>query len=459
MKARLLFVVCSLIAIVLMLSAPSGASGQSVMVTQFSAQERGLGAEYQLSTPTNPETDRYKPASAYNTANHQTLVVWHRNGGGSYFIEGRLISASGNPLGSSPTIFVSGQTPVYQPAVAYNAADNQYLVVWMRNTKLDGKSYAVWGKILSANLTEIHPEFEIFSPPANFSCWSPRAAWNQFPTRDEYMVVWNAYDISSFPSMTPDDISQETVDAFGNLIGHILVIGNSPGKLIYPDNIDLVFANSDNYGKYMWVWHQRNPSSLNSEIWGANIDADLGGVLSTLPPFRIDNTPSEKAYPRIATNGANDFMIVWQERSPVPPNDWDIHGQEMNQVGAFSGNVHLVAGQGATDETNPFIAAWPGSTHRYIVGYERQSATGQDIWLAYYNNGANTLSYSNFIFWLDDFPAAAFGFWTNSYPTGVVAGPSLQFAYQGISTTPGDHPQIYSRTWTPFRVFLPALER
>jgi hypothetical protein len=459
MKVRLRFVVSSLIAIVLMLFTPSGSNGQSVATVQFSSQEQGLGAEYQLSNPTNPETDRYKPASAYNTANHQTMVVWHRNGGGSYFIEGRLISATGRPLGSSPTIFVSGGTPVYQPAVAYNATDNQYIVVWMRNTNLDGKSYAIWGKILSANLVEVKPEFKIFSPPTNFSCWSPRVAWNQFPTRDEYMVVFNDYDISSYPSMTPNDITQETIYSDGSPIGHILVIGNSPGNLIYPREVDLVFANTDNFGKYMWVWHQNNPITHNSEIWGANIDANLGGYLSTLPPFRIDNTTSEKANPHIATNGANDFMVVWQERSPVSPNDWDIHGREMNQIGTFIGYVHVIAGEGSTDETNPFIAAWPGSTPNYIVGYERQSATGQDIWLAYYNNGANTLSYSNFTFWLDYFPAAAYGFWTNSTPTGVINGPNLQFAYQGVSNLPGDHPHIYLRMWTPFLIYLPVVMR
>lgn len=455
MKASFL---CTVIAITLMLAIRTSASAQQVVPAQFSSQESGLGMEYQISTSSSPETDRYKPAAAYNSANHQTLVVWHRNNGSnSYFIEGRLLNAAGIPLGLAPTIFASGQTPVYQPAVAYNAADNQYLVVWMRNTALDGKTYAIWGKILSANLTEVTSEFVIFSPPSNFSFWSPRVAWNHYPTRDEYMIVWNAYDISAWPAMVPDNITQETVGSDGSLIGHILVIGNTPSQMIYPSQVDLVYANDDSYGKYMWVWSQVKPGTADHDIWGANIDANLGGYLPGLPPFPIDVSTTDQQYPRIATNGANDYMVVWQERSPVSPYDWDIHGREMNQIGTFFGDVHIIAGVGSTDETDPFIAGWPGSTPRYVVGYERQSATGQGIWLAYYNNGANTLHIPNYILWLDGFAASDYGFWTNSFPAGVVVGPNLQFAYQGISNSPGDHSQIYSRTWTPFQIYLPAV--
>jgi hypothetical protein len=455
MKAPIRFAACFLIAIVLLFSLISSAKTQSTSTSSFSSQYRGLGKEYQLSNSMNPEMDRYHPASAYNKSNHQTLVVWHRNLLNSYFIEGRLTSASGQPLGTGPTVFASGQTPVYQPAVAYNAADNQYLLVWMRNTNLDGKTYAIWGKILNADLTDAKAEFMIFDPAANYSLWSPRLAWN--PVLDEFMVVWTGYDISAYPNMTPDDLSQETVAYDGSLVGHILVIGNTQGNMIYPQEVDLVFANNDNKGKYMWVWHQRNPNTYNSEIWAANIDAWAGGYLQPLPPFRVDGTTSEKAHPSIATNGANNFMLVWQEHSPVAPYDWDIYGQQIDQNGSLLGNVNYIASQGSTDETDPFAAAWPAPGIEYVVGYERQSATGQDIYLAYDNNGANTIPYANFTFWLDVFPAAAYGFWTNSYPTGVISGAHLQFAYQGVSTTPQDHTQIYTRTWTPYLAYLPTM--
>ncbi len=458
MKTWLRFGLSFWIVLVLLLTGPSSTSGSPATATSFSSQEQGLGQEYQLSSPTSPETDRYAPASAYNTTLHQTLVVWHRNGGGSYFIEGRLINSSGKPLGSSPTILVSGATPVYQPAVAYNATYNQYLVVWMRNTLLDGKTYAIWAKILNANLTEVRPEYQIHQV-SGYSLWSPRVAWNS--NKNEFMVAWNSYDISGWPSMIPDSIAQASLYDNGDVIPNpITVIYNTPGNLIYPQQVDLVFFNNgDPWGKYMWVWKQVKPGTADYDIWAANIDAFLGGYLPGLPPFKIDDSSSDQQNPRIATTGANDFMVVWQERSPNSPYDWDIRGREMNQIGTFSGDVHVIAGWGAMDEMSPFVAAWPGNPPRYVVGYERQSSTGQGIWLAYYNNGANTWHISNYIFWNDYFAAADYGFWTNSTPTGVVAGPNVQIAYRGVSNTPGDHPHIYSRLWTPFPVHLPLIVR
>jgi hypothetical protein len=441
--------------------APTNADIPPARAAQFSSQDQGLGPEYQLSTPSNPETDRYYPAAAYNTQHHQTLMVWHRHGGGAYYIEGRLLGANGKPLGIGPTVLVSGQTPVYQPAVAYNAAYDQYLVVWMRNTSLDGKTYAVWGKVLSANLAEVRSEYLIFNPPANYACWTPRVAWNA--GHNEYMVVWNAYDISGWPYTSPDNISQRSLYENGDLINPvILVIGNTPGKMIFPDKVDLVYANdggTNNWGQYLWVWQQVKPGTADHDIWGANIDAYLGGYIPGLPPFPIDTSTVEQTAPRIATNGANDFLVVWQERHPNPPNDWDVRGRELNQIGTLFGDLHIIAGEGSTDETDPFVVGWPGGTPHYAVGYARQSLTGQDIWLAYDNNDANVLHYAGYAFWLDYFPVAAYGFWTNSYPAGVVAGAGVQMAYEGVSNTLGDHPHIYSRMWVPVLVYVPVVRR
>ncbi len=427
--------------------------------SSFSSQERGLGMEYQISVPSNPETDRHVPASAYNSTNRQTLVVWHRHDSSFYYIEGRLLDARGKPIGSLPTTIVSGGTPVYQPAVAYNATFNQYLVVWMRNTLVDGKTYAIWGKVLSASLTEVRPEYAIFNPTTNYSAWSPRVAWNS--NKNEYMVVWNAFNTTSWPTMFPESIAQASLYENGDVIPNpMTIIYNTPDKLIYPQQVDIVFANNggtNNWGQYMWVWKQVKLGTADYDIWAANIDAGLGGYIQGLPPWKVDDSSSDQSNPRIATNGNNDFMVVWQERSPNSPNDWDIRGREMNHIGTFFGDLHIIAGYGSTDETNPFVVGWAGTTPRYAVGYQRQSDTGQGIWLAYYNNGANAWHIPPYIFWMDYFAAADYGFWSNTYPTGVVAGPHVQMAYEGVSNTPGDHTHIYSRNWTPFLLYLPLI--
>jgi hypothetical protein len=460
MKNQRRFVVFGLILLVLMQSTVAGAGSNAGIGAIFSSQEGGLGVERQLSLSTNPATDNFKPASAYNSSNHQTLIVWHRHSSTSYWIEGRLLDAAGKPLGSSPTIFVSGSTPVYQPVVAYNATYNEYLVTWMRNTLLDGKTYAIWAKILSASLTEVRPEYEIEAPGTGASLWSPRTAWNS--VHNEYMIAWNVFDISAWPGMVPTAIAQASLYENGDIIPNpITVIYNEPpDKMIYPQQVDIVFYPSgDPFGKYMWVWKQVKPGTADYDIWAAQIDAYLGGITPGLPPWKVDDSTYDQSNPHIASSNAGDFMIVWQERSPVASHDWDIRGREMNQIGTLIGDLHIIAGFGSTDETDPFIAAWPGATPRYVVGYTRASATGTGVWLAYNNDDANVLHASGYAFWMDYFAAADYGFWYNQTATGVTAGPRVQVAYQGVSNVPGDNPQIYSRAWTPFLSYLPVVTR
>lgn len=174
MRARLAAALACAVLLALALTSSRVSGSTPAALGPFSSQESGLGVEYQLSQPSNPATNNYKPASVYNTQAKQTLVVWHRNTSTTYELQAALLDLRGDPLGNPVTI-ISGGTPVYQPAVAYNATSNQYLIVWMNNTSLDGKTYAIWGKILSASLSEVKAAFPI-SPDDPYAMWSPRTA-------------------------------------------------------------------------------------------------------------------------------------------------------------------------------------------------------------------------------------------------------------------------------------------
>ena len=454
MKMRMIALLGCLI--ILALAVNGSASGNPAETTTLSTEERGLGAEHQVSAPANPEMNRNLPAEAYDSADQSTLVVWARHDSSTYYIEGRLVDYLGRPIGSAPVTIASGATPLYQPAVAYNPHDYQYLVTWMRNTSLDGKTYEIWGEILSVALTVDKPEFVIAAPASGYSFWSPREAWNHLTY--EYMTVFSEFDTST---NTPVRINEDTVSASGHNFGTTQLIGDNdsyhPGMVISPYQADVVYANDGGVmGNYMAVWSQVKPGTTDHDIHAELVDAKSG---HSAGDFVVNASDNDQENPRIATNGANDYMVVWQERSPRSPYDWDVHAQEINQVGAWLGDVVIVAGEGSTDETNPFVAAWPGSTPHYVVGYERQSDTGQDIYLAHYNNGADTLSILGDTFWEDFFPAAAYSFNTNASPVGVIAGLKLQLAYTGVSNIPGDHTQVYTRTWMPFTAYVPYTKK
>ncbi len=79
----------------------------------------------------NPAFDAFTPAVAYNSAEHAYLVVWagldEANGPVTLYGQ-RLEAATGAEVGAND--FRIAEAEARHPAVAYNRADNAYLVVW-----------------------------------------------------------------------------------------------------------------------------------------------------------------------------------------------------------------------------------------------------------------------------------------------------------------------------------------
>ena len=117
-----------------------------------------LGGEIQISLPTSPECDRYKPGVAYNWVHDEYLVVWHNTWpDGHRDIYARRVSESGQLL--SWFAVSTGPNDRIQPAVAYNATADEYLVVWMYDVNGDGSVYEIWGRTIAWNGAYQDPEF------------------------------------------------------------------------------------------------------------------------------------------------------------------------------------------------------------------------------------------------------------------------------------------------------------
>jgi len=123
-----------------------------------------VGAELRISDvgPDGaPQYDAYDPAIAYNALNNEFLVVWYANDGGSEFeVYGQRLSADGAPLGTND-FRISRVGPdgnaayeVSDVAVAYNSINNEYLVIWVGDddvSPLVDDEVEVFGQRLSGN--------------------------------------------------------------------------------------------------------------------------------------------------------------------------------------------------------------------------------------------------------------------------------------------------------------------
>jgi len=147
------------------------------------------------------------PSVAYNPNAGEYLAVW----GGTDDAPGldvneqeiyaQRLSESGAPLGGR--VRISQQGPdgnrnysAFGPKVAYNAASNEYLVVWAGNTSTLGEA-EVWGQRVSAAGAQVGvDDFRIshVGPDAddNYDALHPAVTVN--PGTGEYLVVWDADD-------------------------------------------------------------------------------------------------------------------------------------------------------------------------------------------------------------------------------------------------------------------------
>src|SRR5262249_48272630 len=131
-----------------------------------------------------------KPVIAYNSIDNQYLVIWSCvpniiNGS----LCGQIISHEGAPIGDKFPIYTVPGTQL-QPAIAYNPADNQYLLVWhdLRGAR------EVHGQIISKDGVLIGSDFRIAVTPGNQV--NPSVTYNS--KGHEYLLVWE--DWRNFPT-------------------------------------------------------------------------------------------------------------------------------------------------------------------------------------------------------------------------------------------------------------------
>jgi hypothetical protein len=168
-------------------------------------------------------TDQSGPHAAYDSANQRFLVVWldQRNSATTGAdIYGRLLNANGTPNGGEH-IICDFNNDQYGPSVAYDSINQGFLVVWqdMRNSPTVGDIY---GQMVNANGTSNGANFIICNANDNQS--GPSVAYDSANQR--FLVIWMDRRNSA---TTGADIYGQFVNANGSLSGGNLVINGNAG--------------------------------------------------------------------------------------------------------------------------------------------------------------------------------------------------------------------------------------
>ncbi len=304
------------------------------------------------------------PALAYNATDHEYLVVWQGEdnvgglGDGEVEVFGqRLDAATGAELGSNDfRVSDMGGTGTMDyfgagPAVAYNATDNEYLVVWWGDDNVGGlvdDEYEIFGQRLNAATGTAlgDNDFRISdmgdTGDASYDAWHPAVAYAA--TINEYLVVWRGEDNVGGLVNNENEIFGQRLDAAtGAELGvndlRISEMGGT-GNSTYAAYSPAVVYNPT-HGGYLVVWDgdhdQGGLSNGESEVFGELLGPDG----ATIGPHNVrlsdmggigDNPFGAYASAVACATGPDQFLVAWEgddDADGLVDEEYEIFGQRL----------------------------------------------------------------------------------------------------------------------------------
>jgi hypothetical protein len=331
-----------------------------IMGRRVSADGLPLGSDLRISGR-GATVGELAPAVAWNLAANEYLVVWQDARNSQQDIYGRRVSAGGLALGGDFKISGPGATSdEWAPAVVWNGTANEYLVVWQDARSSGTRGWDIYGQRLSASGAPVGPNFRISALGATLDDTTPALAWNG--TTNEYLVVWE--DSRS--------VSTRGVDAYGRRVSAAGVPQGADFRISGPD------ATSDDWtpavawngtaNQYLVVWRDdRNSAIPDFEIYARRVSAagvPLGANFEVGGPEAIVG----ESDPDVTWNGAtNEYLVVWQDFRNSPDRGIDIYARRVSTAGAPLGTDLRISGNGAvTDDGMPDVA-WNFNANQYLV--------------------------------------------------------------------------------------------
>lgn len=322
------------------------------------------------------------PAAIYNATGDEYLVVWVDDRNGSYDVYGQRVSGDGTLAEGDFAICTATDSQLY-PDVAYNAAADEYLVVWE-----DRRSYPVYdiygqrvdadGALLGAGDPTVNFVISTATGDQSF----PAIAYNPLPA-DEYMVVWEDRRTGN------SDIYGQRVDADGTLLGagdptvNFAISTASPAYQRSP-----AIAYNAVADEYLVAWEDNRIYYYN--IYGQRVGAD-GTLLGAGDPtvnFAISSAPSGNQHGAVIAYNAdhNQYLVAWYDYRDPLGTGYSIYGQRVGGDGSLAEQGDFAISAAIYHQRVPAAAYSTGSQQYLVVwqdernGVEQSHIYGQRVW-------------------------------------------------------------------------------
>jgi len=317
---------------------------------------------------------QWYPAVAYNSTDNQYLTVWWDNRNAQTSgedIYGQVVSHDGTLLNDNFPISTAEGLQGY-PDVAYNNADNEYLVAWADNRNSASTGFDIYAQRVSSLGEPLDDEGNPAADPSvNFPI--SRAANDQeYPAlvydsdNNQYLIAWQ-------------DLRYGNWDVFAQLVsrsGELLDAAGNPGADPTVNFPISVAPNSQehpalDYGQeeYSAIWQDsRHYAFVEEDIYGQRISSH-GETLGT--NFPLVTTLSNQTSPAAAYDGLHSYLVVWQDDRNSTDTGYDIYGQIVDITGTLR-SINFPISTAARDQYFPavasdtrdeFLVVWQDSRH------------------------------------------------------------------------------------------------
>ena len=305
-------------------------------------------------------TSEQSPAIAFDPNSNTGVVVYeYADGGPDIRIYSQLVNADGSTSGAAVAIDDNpGGQDSYNPALAYNGVDHEYLAVWNSFSDED-----IFGRIIDAGGTLPGSRITIFSDTSTAAQVEPRAAYDS--ADNNFLVVWE------------DDrnAATENNDIYGRFIS-AAGVPDAAGEFditplaAYQGCPDVSYNNTD--GSFLVVWE-------GTDLIYGQMLTSTGAASGSW--FEIgDTTGSDQTKPAIAYDGVNNqFLVVWRDERSGGTSSPDIFGQRIAGNGSFIGRNFAVTGNAADSFDNPGVT-FDSAKQRFLVTFTRSEGGDSDIY-------------------------------------------------------------------------------
>ena len=343
-------------------SVGSVGSERSIQGQRFASDGSTLGGQFQVNSPT---TDRQaEPAVAVDADDGDFVVVWYSNsspGIDDADVQGQRFASDGSTLGGQFQVNSYTASSQEAPAVAVGT-DGDFVVVWQSNGSSGSDAgLSVQGQRFASDGSALGAEFQVNSY-TTAAQYVPDVA---VAPDGDFVVVWN----SSSSSVRGQRFASD-----GSVLGGEFQVNSYTSSLqLYPA------VEVDPDGDFVVVWKSFGSSGNDSSsfsIQGRRFAAD-GSTLGI--EFQVNSyTTSSQEAPAVAVDGGGHFVVVWMSSgsSGADVSSFSIQGQRFASDGSMLGGEFQVNSYTTGFQAYPSVAAASGGD--FVVAWYSGGSSGND---------------------------------------------------------------------------------